>query len=83
LPAAPKEIRLHFNENLEPAFSKIELASGKGVAVALPKTDIDKGDRKVMFAAVPPLPPGQYQVRWTAMTFDGHKTKGQFAFRVK
>lgn len=83
LPDAPKEIRLRFNENLEPAFSKIELANDKGVAVALPKVDIDKTDHKVMFAAVPPLQKGQYQVRWSAMTFDGHKTKGQFTFRIK
>ena len=36
-----------------------------------------------MFAPVPGLAPGPYQVGWTAMTHDGHKVKGQYAFSVK
>lgn len=83
LQAAPKEIRLKFNEALEPAFSKIELVDAKEVAIALPKIELDKNDPKVMFTAVPALHPGQYRVRWSTMTHDGHKAKGQFAFRIK
>lgn len=83
LQAAPKEIRLRFNEALEPAFSKIELLDAKGAALPLPKIALDKSDPKVMFAAVPPLRPGQYEVRWSVMSHDGHKSKGQFAFHIK
>jgi methionine-rich copper-binding protein CopC len=83
LQSPPKEIRLQFNEALEPAFSKIELSDAKNAKVTLAKAEIDKTNHKVMFAAVPALQPGQYRVRWSTMTHDGHKTKGQFAFRVK
>ena len=83
LTTAPAEIRLHFNEPLEAAFSKIELVDGKQAAVALPKIALDKADPKVMFTAVPALKPGRYEVRWSAMTHDGHKVKGQYAFSVK
>lgn len=83
LQSPPKEIRLHFNEALEGAFSKIELVDAKEAAVKLPKTAIDKSDPKVMFAAVPALPPGQYSVRWSTMTHDGHKAKGRYSFKVK
>ena len=83
LPAAPKEIRLQFNEPLEAAFSKVQLVDAKEADIALPKITLDKANPKVMFTALPPLQPGQYRVRWTAMTHDGHKVKGQFAFRVK
>jgi methionine-rich copper-binding protein CopC len=83
LRSAPKEIRLHFNEALEGAFSKIELAGAKEAMVTLPKTAVDKSDPKVMFTAVPALKPGQYSVRWSTMTHDGHKAKGQFSFKVK
>lgn len=83
LSSPPKEIRLHFNEALEGAFSKIELVDAKKAAVTLPKAAVDKGDPKTMFTAVPALAPGQYSVRWTAMTHDGHKVKGQFSFRIK
>jgi methionine-rich copper-binding protein CopC len=81
--SAPKEIRLRFNEPLEAAFSKIELVDAKDAEIALPKVDLDKNDHKVMFTALPALPPGQYRVRWSTMTHDGHKAKGQFAFRIK
>jgi methionine-rich copper-binding protein CopC len=83
LSSGPTEIRLQFNEAPEPAFSKIELVDANQVAVALPKVALDKSNNKVMRAAVPSLKPGQYQVRWSTMARDGHKTKGQFAFRVK
>lgn len=83
LQAAPKEIRLKFNEALEAAFSKIELVDAKDVAIALPKIALDKSDPKVMFTPMPVLHPGQYKVRWSAMTHDGHKVKGQFVFRIK
>jgi methionine-rich copper-binding protein CopC len=83
LQSAPKEIRLHFNESLEEAFSKIELVDAKPLPVKLAKAAVDKSDPKVMFTAVPALKPGQYAVRWTAMTHDGHKVKGQFTFKVK
>lgn len=83
LQGAPKEIRLHFNEALEGAFSKIELVDAKEAAVKLPATALDPRDPKVMFAAVPAVPAGQYSVRWSAMSHDGHKAKGRFSFRVR
>lgn len=83
LTVAPKEIRLQFNEVLEPAFSKIALTDASGAQIALPKVEFDKANPKVMLAALPVLKPGQYQVHWSAMAHDAHKTKGQFAFRIK
>lgn len=83
LAGAPVEIRLRFNEPLEAAFSKIALVDARQAAVILPAIAIDKADPKVMFTAAPPLKPGKYEVRWTAMTHDGHKVKGQYAFSVK
>jgi methionine-rich copper-binding protein CopC len=83
LQAGPKEIRLRFNEALESAFSKIALVDAREAAIALSGITVDKNDPKVIFAQVPALKPGQYRVRWTAMTHDGHKTKGEFGFKVE
>lgn len=83
LTSTPTEIRLQFNEALEPAFSKIELVDAKQAPVALPKVALDKADPKVMVTPVPALTPGQYEVRWSAMSRDGHKTEGHFAFALK
>lgn len=83
LAGAPKEIRLQFNERIEPAFSKIELVDAKATLLPLSKIEFDKADPNVMFASAPALRPGLYHVRWTVMAHDGHKVKGEFAFRVK
>lgn len=83
LEAAPKLIRLQFNETLEPAFSTIKLSDAANTDIALSKTEIDKADTKAMVANVPPLRSGEYLVQWSAMTRDGHKRKGQFSFKVK
>lgn len=80
---APKAIRLHFNEALEPAFSKIELFDAEQAAVVLPKVAVDREDPKMMSTTVPALKSGKYSVRWTTMTHDGHKAKGQYSFTVK
>jgi methionine-rich copper-binding protein CopC len=80
---APKQVRLAFNEALEPAFSKIRIIDGQGGEVALPPTQFDKSDPRVMSAPLPPLASGTYRVQWTAMTHDSHKVKGEFTFQVK
>lgn len=80
---APKAIRLHFNEALEPAFSKIELFDAKQAAIVLPKVAVAKEDPRTMSTTVPELKSGTYSVRWTTMTHDGHKAKGQYSFTVK
>ena len=83
LASSPKEIRLHFNEKLEATFSKIQLVDAKDAELPLPKAELDKADPKVLYTTVPALQPGQYRIRWSTMTHDGHKAKGEIAFRVK
>lgn len=83
LDVAPNEIRLQFNEALEPTFSTIKLTDPNGVDVAYLKVEIAKASMKVMQASLPVLPAGAYSVHWSAMTRDGHKTKGAYTFMVK
>jgi methionine-rich copper-binding protein CopC len=81
--AAPKEVRLQFNEQIELPFSKVKLLDQKGVAVETSKLDLDKSDPKAMVATIPPLRAGSYRVQWSTVTRDGHKVKGEFSFQVK
>jgi methionine-rich copper-binding protein CopC len=83
LDSAPKQIRLQFNEALEPAFSSIKLTGPQDKPIPLAAGNVDKADPTVMTAPLPPLPAGQYHVRWTAMSHDGHKVKGEVVFTVK
>lgn len=81
--AAPKLIRLQFNERLEAAFSKISLRDAANHEVVLPKAELAKDSPKALAVAVPPLAPGDYRVQWSAATRDGHKVKGEFGFKVR
>ena len=81
--ASPAEIRLRFNEPLEPAFSKIELVDAAAAPVALPRATVERAEPAVLHVAVPALMAGAYRVRWSAMTHDGHKVKGEYSFTVK
>ena len=80
---APKEIRLKFNEALEPAFSKIKLTDASNIEVPLAAAKVDGADARTMMAPAPALRAGVYHVQWSTMTHDGHKAKGEFAFTVK
>jgi methionine-rich copper-binding protein CopC len=83
LRAAPKQVRLKFNEALEPAFSRIRVTGAGNKEIALAATTVDKADPTVMTAALPPLSAGEYRILWTAMARDGHRVKGEVVFTVK
>jgi methionine-rich copper-binding protein CopC len=83
LDASPSEIRLQFNETVEPAFSKIRLLDAQNAEIELGKTSRDSTHTNTVFATPPLLHAGQYRVQWSTVTHDGHKTKGEFSFAVK
>ena len=83
LDTAPKQVRLKFNEKLEPAFSRIRVTGPGNKEIALAAATVDKADPTVMTAPLPKLSAGEYRIQWTAMARDGHKVKGDIAFKVK
>jgi methionine-rich copper-binding protein CopC len=83
LETAPKQVRLKFNEALEPAFSKIRITGPQSKEIPVAATTVDKADSTVMSAALPALSSGEYHIHWTTMTHDGHKVKGELTFKVK
>src|SRR5215216_1102107 len=60
----PPEIRLSFNENVEPRFSQIELMSGTGTRINTGPLAVDPANRSEIRVSVPALEPGRYRVRW-------------------
>ena len=76
-------VLLHFHENLGTAFSKIGPPEARNTAMTVHKMAIDKSDPPSMPTQLPMLKSGQYLVRWSTMTRDGHKAKGEYRFKVK
>ncbi len=79
VPTAPHEISLTYSQNLEAAFSSVEVSDINGKRVDLGKPSISAS---VMRVGVKPLPPGTYRVRWHVLSVDTHTTEGSFTFHV-
>lgn len=75
---APRELTLSFTQNLEAAFSTVEV-TGPGGRVDAGKPQISGNTMRVGLKA---LSPGTYRVRWRALSVDTHTTQGSFSFRV-
>jgi methionine-rich copper-binding protein CopC len=79
---APKEVVLWFTQQLEPAFSSIQVRNEQGADVTAGKATVDRGDRTQMRVRLKSLSPGTYKVNWRVLSVDTHRTQGDFTFRV-
>ncbi len=78
--AAPHEVSLSFTQNLEPAFSTMEVIGPSGQRVDEGKPRIDG---KVMHVPLRADQPGTYRVKWRVLSVDTHTTEGAFSFKVR
>jgi methionine-rich copper-binding protein CopC len=81
--APPPVVRIWFDGEIEPVFSTIRVEDAN-------KQRVDKGDGRVnpkdntiLEVTLPTLAPGRYQVFWSVVARDGHRTEGSFPFRIK
>lgn len=79
---APTQVRLWFTEELEPAFSSVQVVNEGGQRVDKGDSQVDPSAPKLLRISLSPLPPGTYKVIWRVLSVDGHVTKGNFTFRV-
>jgi copper resistance protein C len=77
--SAPREIALTFTQNLEAAFSSVQVTDANGGRVDQGKPQINGN---IMRVGLKSLPQGTYRVRWQALSVDTHKTEGSFTFHV-
>jgi methionine-rich copper-binding protein CopC len=80
--SSPRIISLWFTQNLEAAFSTIEVLDASGARMNIGKAVVDGADRKLLRVSVKALPAGTYTVRWHVLSVDTHTTEGNFIFRV-
>jgi copper resistance protein C len=75
----PSELTLWFTQNLEPAFSTVEVTGPSGDRVDQGKPQISGNTMRV---AIKAAGPGTYHVHWHALSVDTHTTQGNYAFHV-
>lgn len=73
-------VELWMTEELEPAFSKVQVFDSQ-------KQQVDKKDNKIsgstMTVSLPKLAAGTYLVKWKAVATDTHHTNGTFSFTIQ
>jgi len=78
----PSQVRAWFTQDLEPAFSTLEVVNDKGERVDRGAAQVDASSRALLQVPLRPLPPGGYRVKWRVLSVDTHVTEGDFTFRV-
>jgi len=79
---APTQIELWFSEKLERAYSSVELRDGLGAVIHPEKATTAPTNPKQIVVKLPPLPDGQYLVKYRVLSVDGHVVESQFHFTV-
>ena len=77
--SGPREVSLTFTQNLEAAFSSVQVTDAKGARVDQGKAQVNGNTMRVGLKS---LSQGTYRVRWQALSIDTHKTEGSFTFHV-
>jgi hypothetical protein len=80
--ASPSEVRIRFTENIEPAFSQIQVFNASGKEVDKRDVHVDPSNQALLHVSLPPLETGTYKVVWRVVSVDTHVTSGNFTFRV-
>jgi len=82
LPASPTVVKAWYTEEIEPAFSKIQVFDATGKEIDNKDVKVDSTDKTLMSVSVPKLAAGVYKVKWSAVAVDTHHTTGTFSFTV-
>ena len=79
---SPAQLKLWFTQELEPAFSTVQVLDRDGKRVDESDVKVDSGDARLLQVSLPTLAPGTYRVRWRVLSVDTHVTEGDFTFDV-
>jgi len=78
----PSQVRAWFTQELEPAFSTLEVVNQSGKRVDRGPAQVDAASRALLQVPLNPLSPGTYRVKWRVLSVDTHVTEGDFTFTV-
>ena len=78
----PADVRIWFTENIEAAFSAIQVFDASGKEVDKRDAHLDRSNHALLHVSLPPLGAGTYKVVWRVVSVDTHVTNGNFTFRV-
>ena len=79
----PAAVRIWFDGAVEPVFSTLRVEDDDKRRVDKGDARVNPSDNTVLEVSLPSLASGRYRVFWSVVARDGHRTEGNFTFRVK
>jgi methionine-rich copper-binding protein CopC len=80
---SPPEVRVWFDGAIEPVFSTLRVEDAAGKRVDRGDGHVDAQDDTLLEVSVPTLAAGDYRAIWSVVARDGHRTEGQFPFKIE
>ncbi len=80
--SSPDEVRIRFTEDIEPAFSSIQVFDASRKQMDKRDMHLDRSDHTLLHVSLPKLGAGTYKVVWRVVSVDAHVTNGSFTFRI-
>ena len=80
---SPPEVRIWFDGEIEPVFSTIRVEDENKRRIDRGDGGVSPQDNRLLAVRIPPLAPGKYRVYWSVVARDGHRTEGDYRFRVR
>lgn len=81
LSAPPSQVAMHFDNQFDAAGTTIRVLNQNGDVVS--GTGTPSSDERTLTVPLKALAPGQYFVKWRAVSKDGDHTMGAYSFTVK
>lgn len=78
----PDHVKIWFDGGMEPLFSTLEVFDANHKKVDKGDGRVDPSNNTVLEVSLPPLPPGTYEVSWSVVSVDTHRTEGRFKFTI-
>ncbi|MCO6428477.1 copper resistance protein CopC [Nitrosomonas communis] len=82
LSAAPAQVRLWFNEEIEPAYASLSVLDNDKKPVTDNKVKVHPEDLKSIFLELPEMKAGRYTVKFRVLSVDGHVVDSDYNFTV-
>ena len=83
LETAPKELKLWFNEGVEPAFAKVWIVPAQGAQIPLTSHGDSSNPRLLIVALPDNLPAGPVNIGYHMLSVDGHVVDAELTFTIK
>ena len=81
LMAGPFEIAIRFNSRIDVSRSSLVILDAERRSTPLTVRPTNEPD--LLQGMGPPLPPGQYRIRWQVLALDGHITRGDIPVTIQ